>query len=68
MFDKLSPREREIAQLVAIECHTSKEAARKLGISFRTVEAHRTNIYDKLGVRNIGELANLLASEQPVAE
>ena len=68
MFDKLSPREREIAQLVAIECHTSKEAARKLGISFRTVEAHRTHIYDKLGVRNIAELANRLAGEQPVAQ
>ena len=27
MLDKLSPREREIVQLVAIECHTSKEAA-----------------------------------------
>ena len=67
MFDKLSPREREIAQLVAVEHHTSKEAARKLGISFRTVETHRTHIYDKLGVRNATELATRLATEQPVA-
>ena len=68
MFNKLSPREREIAQLVAIERHTSKEAARKLGISFRTVETHRTHIYDKLGVRTIGELASHLAGEQLVVQ
>ena len=48
MFNKLSTREREIAQLVGIERHTSKQAARKLGISFRTVETHCTHIYDAL--------------------
>jgi len=67
MFGKLSPREKEIAQLVAMERHTSKEAARKLGISFRTVETHRTHIYNKLGIRTIAELASHLAGEQLTA-
>ena len=52
---------------MAVQCRTSKEAARVLGISFRTVETHRTNIYDKLGVRSAVELATRLATEQPVA-
>jgi DNA-binding CsgD family transcriptional regulator len=68
MFDKLSPREQEIAQLVAIERHTSKEAARKLGISFRTVETHRMHIYNELGVRTIAELASRLAGERLVTQ
>ena len=61
MTDKLSPREREIVQLVAIECRTSKEAGRLLGISFRTVETHRTHIYNKIGVRNIAQLVRHMA-------
>ena len=51
----LSPREREILQLVA-EGHTAKEIAFRLSISVKTVAFHRENIKTKLGVRSTAEL------------
>jgi DNA-binding NarL/FixJ family response regulator len=50
MHEALTPREREILQLVA-EGHTSAEIAARLGISPRTVEVHRANLLHKLGLR-----------------
>lgn len=50
--DVLTPREREIAGLVT-GAMSSKEVAAKLGLSTRTVEKHRANIYAKLGVRDV---------------
>jgi FixJ family two-component response regulator len=51
----LSRRERDVlAQLVSGA--TSKEVARQLGISARTIEGHRANIKKKIGVRNTAEL------------
>jgi DNA-binding NarL/FixJ family response regulator len=49
--DPLSPRESEIVKLVA-EGLTSKEIAATLAISEKTVERHRANILEKLGLRN----------------
>ena len=46
--DPLSPREREILQLVA-EGHTGRIIAEKLGLKPKTVENHRANIMEKLG-------------------
>ncbi len=54
-FDLLSPREREILQLVA-EGNSSKEVATLLNLSVHTVETHRANIMQKLGLRGIPEL------------
>ena len=51
----LTPREREVLELVATGLH-GKEVASRLGISSRTVEVHRTRIMAKLGVRNVAEL------------
>jgi len=51
----LSSREREIVQLVA-EGKTSKEAARVLGISAKTVETHRTAIMQKLRIHSLAEM------------
>jgi DNA-binding NarL/FixJ family response regulator len=48
--DTLTPREREVVQLVA-EGRTSKEIAAALGVSAKTVETHRTNIMNKLQLR-----------------
>jgi LuxR family maltose regulon positive regulatory protein len=45
--DQLSPRERAVLNLIA-EGQTSKEAARRLGISVNTVMTHRKNLYRKL--------------------
>jgi DNA-binding NarL/FixJ family response regulator len=51
----LSPREQEVVKLVA-EGHTNKEIAEMLVISEKTVERHRANILDKLGMRDRVEL------------
>jgi len=54
-FDVLTPRELEVLKLIA-EAHTSKEIATLLFISVKTVERHRQNILDKLGMRDRVEL------------
>lgn len=51
----LTPRQREVLQLVA-EGRTAKEVANILNISVKTVEFHKTNIMDTLGLRSIAEL------------
>jgi DNA-binding NarL/FixJ family response regulator len=51
----LTPREQEILKLVA-EAHTNDEIADMLYISKKTVERHRANILDKLGMRDRVEL------------
>src|SRR5687767_11069306 len=51
----LTPRELEILKLIA-EAHTSKEIADMLVISVKTVERHRANILEKLGMRDRVEL------------
>jgi two-component system response regulator NreC len=54
----LSPREKEILQLVAEE-HTSSEIAEILFISEKTVEKHRARLMEKLNVRNLAGLVRL---------
>lgn len=54
----LSPREKEILQLIAEE-HTSGEIAKILSISEKTVEKHRANMMEKLQVRNLAGLVRL---------
>jgi DNA-binding NarL/FixJ family response regulator len=51
----LSGREREVLQLLA-EGQSSKEIARSLCVAIATVETHRRQIMDKLGLRTIAEL------------
>jgi DNA-binding NarL/FixJ family response regulator len=54
-YDLLSPREREILQLVA-EGKSSKEIATLLDLSVYTVETHRARVMQKLNLRGIPEL------------
>jgi DNA-binding NarL/FixJ family response regulator len=54
-YGRLTPREREVFHLVA-EGLTTKEIARRLGISTKTAENHRARILGKLDVRNSAEL------------
>jgi DNA-binding NarL/FixJ family response regulator len=54
-FDPLTPREQQIVKLIA-EAHPSKEIASMLTISVKTVERHRSNILEKLGMRDRVEL------------
>src|SRR5689334_22786051 len=53
--DPLTPREQEIVKLIA-EAHTNEEIAEQLVISKKTVERHRANILEKLGMRDRVEL------------
>lgn len=52
---QLSPREREVLRSVA-EGHSAREIAASLGISSKTVEAHRASVMRKLGLRKSTEL------------
>ena len=54
-FDILTPRELQVLKLIA-EAHSSKEIAAELVISVKTVERHRQNILDKLGMSDRVEL------------
>ena len=54
-YDLLTPREREVLQLLA-EGRTNKEAAHILGLSSHTVETHRGNILEKLNLHGVPEL------------
>ncbi|HET9286209.1 MAG TPA: response regulator transcription factor, partial [Gaiella sp.] len=54
-FDVLTPRELEVLKLIA-EANTSKQIADALFISVKTVDRHRQNILDKLGMRDRVEL------------
>ena len=55
----LSGREREVLDLI-LQGKMNKVIADKLGISMRTVEVHRANIFDKMNVKTAVELARLL--------
>jgi len=54
-YELLSPREREILQLIA-EGKTNKEVAAILNLSLYTVETHRTHILQKLNLHSVPEL------------
>jgi two-component system response regulator DctR len=55
----LSVRERQVTDLV-VEGQSSKEIARTLNISHRTVELHRNHVFEKLGVESLAELVRLV--------
>jgi DNA-binding NarL/FixJ family response regulator len=59
---KLSPRERQVLQLVA-EGKATKETARHLSLSVKTVETHRRNIMDKLDLHSTAELTKYALRE-----
>ena len=54
-YDALTPREREILQMIA-EGQANKDVANKLNLSLYTVETHRGNILQKLGLRSAAEV------------
>src|SRR5436305_8231028 len=53
--DPLSPRELQVVKLIA-EGFTSDEIAQELVISRKTVDRHRANLLQKLGMRNVAEV------------
>ncbi len=62
VFSVLSQREREVLQLLA-EGKTTKQAALCLHISPKTVEVHRLNLMNKLGIDNIAQLTKYAIQE-----
>ena len=53
--EPLSPREHEVLRLVA-QGHTNRQVAEMLHLSVRTVESHRANLMDKLGLSSPAQL------------
>jgi DNA-binding NarL/FixJ family response regulator len=51
----LTPRQREVLQLVA-EGHSNKEIASRLNVALKTVEAHRTELMERLGIHGVASL------------
>jgi len=58
-MDSLTERERDVMDLVVAGL-PNKLVADQLGISVRTVEVHRSRVFDKMGVKSAVELANAL--------
>lgn len=61
LFKRLTAREKEVAQLVS-QGLLNKQVADRLGLSERTVQVHRANVFHKLGIRSAAELARFLTS------
>jgi FixJ family two-component response regulator len=59
LLERLTAREREILDMIARGWAT-KEIARALAISPRTVETHRANLTEKLGTTSVAELVRLV--------
>jgi PAS domain S-box-containing protein len=55
MVFALTERERQVLVLIA-EGHSTKEAASKLGISYKTADSHRSRILEKLGVHETASM------------
>lgn len=62
VFSVLTPREREVLQLIAEGCPTKKIASH-LHISVKTVDTHRRQIMDKLDLHSIAELTKYAIQE-----
>jgi two-component system response regulator FixJ len=53
-IDRLTPREADLLRTM-VDGQSTKQAAHLLGISVRTAEMHRGNLFDRLGVRSAAE-------------
>ena len=54
-FDRLTPRQREVLQLIA-EGHSTKEIAKILQLGIKTVDTHRSQLMDRLDIHEIAGL------------
>ena len=61
-FDSLTERERQMLQMLA-EGKTTKQVAAKCFVSVKTVDTHRQNIMDKLGLKSLPELTKYAVRE-----
>ena len=63
---KLTPAERKVADLI-VAGQTNKMIAQELGLSVRTVEAHRARLMGRLGMKSRTELVRLMTAVAPVS-
>jgi len=61
-LERLTPRQREVLQLVA-EGHTTQEIARIMTLSVKTVETHRTQLMERLDIHDIAGLVRYAVRE-----
>ena len=71
-LEKLTPRQREVMQLI-VEGHNTKEIAFRLAVSVKTVEAHRTQLMQRLKINDIPSLVRQamrsgLVPSEPITE
>jgi DNA-binding CsgD family transcriptional regulator len=59
-YAQLTDRELQIFRLIGL-AHSTRQIAEKLGVSVKTVDAHRENIKNKLGLENGAELVTRAA-------
>ncbi len=64
LLSRLTQRENEILDMVARGWMT-KEIARAMGVSPRTVETHRANLAEKLGTTSVAEMVRLVLLARP---
>lgn len=64
VLQRLTPRERDVARLLALG-HSNKEVARRLDISDHTVHVHRQGITKKTGSGHAADLARLILRAAP---
>jgi DNA-binding NarL/FixJ family response regulator len=66
-FEQLTPRQREVLQLVA-EGHNTQQIAHKLNISVKTVETHRLQLMTRLNIHDIAGLVRYAIRKGIVSE
>ena len=62
-FNSLSPRQRQVMELVAAGL-SSKEIAAQLNLSAKTVDNHRAWVMERMGTRNLAELVRMATDVQ----
>ncbi len=62
MLASLTPREREVLQMIA-EGYIARAIGARIGVSTKTVETHRKHIMTKLGARSVAELTRIAIRE-----
>ncbi len=63
LFASLTPREREVLELV-VEGMSNKAIANSLGLSAKTVEVHRAKVMDKMHARSVADLVKMAMQNQ----